>query len=134
MDKYKEALESMVWQFGYRGVSDGKSAICHYGLSALEEAFEALGWSNPHYIEDTDGCICDVEGCADWVVSQGSAWENTGYWMVCHEHSQDSREGKPQPVMKKRAADREASRGADGCLPIHLAQPNPDSAEQGNKK
>jgi hypothetical protein len=118
MSKYKEALESMVWQFGYRGISDGKSAICNGGLSALEEAFEALGWDNPHYIEDINGCICDVEGCAGWVVSQGCAWEETGYWMVCREHSEDSRNNKLQPKMKQRAIDREASRDSRGYLPM----------------
>lgn len=126
MSKYKEALEYMVWQFGHKGVKDKKSIIWTGGLSALEGAFEALGWDDPHYVEDYDGGICDVEGCAGcdvegcagWVVAQGGMWRETGYWCLCSKHSQAHRDGKPQPKMKQRAIDREASRGSDGCLPM----------------
>jgi hypothetical protein len=118
VNKYKEALKSMVWQFGYRTVRGNKSAITTGGLSALEEAFEVLGWADPKYIKDTDGCICDVKGCADWVVAQGGMWAETGYWMLCSDHSNAYRKGKPQPAMKARAITREASRDEYGCLPM----------------
>jgi len=122
MDKIKSALESMVWQFGHHSVKDGKPIIWTGGLSALEEAFEALGWQDPKIIEDCDA-ICDVEGCAEWVVCQGTAWEDKGYWMVCSEHSSQAREGKPFPLMKKRAIDREISRDpVTRCLPFPEAR------------
>ena len=117
MNKYKDALEEMVWQFAYRGIKNGKSVMHTGGLSALEGAFEALDWSDPKFFEDMDGAICDVNGCPGWVVAQGGMWEETGYWCLCGEHSQTHREGKPQPEMKQRAIDREASRDADGRLP-----------------
>jgi len=48
----KEALEDMIFQFGYRSVVNGKPVIFTGGLSALESAFEALGWDDPHYIPE----------------------------------------------------------------------------------
>ena len=51
--KYKEALEDMAWQFGYRGTKDGKEVIHTGGLSALETAFFVLGWDDPHIINNT---------------------------------------------------------------------------------
>jgi len=118
MNKYKDALEEMVCQFAHRGVKDGKSVLHTGGLSALETAFTALGWSDPKNLEDRDGDTCDVEGCAAWVETQGGMWRESGYWCLCREHSYAYRKGEPQPKMKQRAVDREASRGEDGCLPI----------------
>ena len=45
-----EVLEDMVWQFGYRGVKNKRPVIHTGGLSALEAAFEVLGWEDPHYL------------------------------------------------------------------------------------
>jgi len=119
MSKYKEALEEMVWQFAYRSVGKGNKSILRTGgVSALESAFSVLGWDDPKIIEDFDGGICDVKGCAEWVVTQGGMWAETGYWCLCDKHSSAAFKGKPQPEMKQRAIDREASRGEDGCLPI----------------
>jgi len=54
---------------------------------------------------------CDVEGCENEGCSGGMAWDNTGkYWTVCHKHSQQHREGKPQPKMKQSAIERENRR------------------------
>ena len=105
----KEALEEMVWQFAFRGVKDNTSILWTGGLSALETAFEALGWDDPKFFEDMEG-ICDVEGCAEWVSSQGMAWRDTGYWCVCDNHTMLSRRDAPQPKMKQRAINREAKR------------------------
>ena len=115
MKKYREALEEMVWQFAYKGVKNGKSVLHTGGLSALENAFEALGWSDPYYTGDLEGVICDVKGCAEFATSGGMNWHDKGYWRLCHIHgfSQDI-----CPEMKQRALDREASRGDDGCLPM----------------
>ena len=108
----KVALESMVWQFSYRGTKNGKSILYTGGLSALEEAFSALGWSDPKYFNEDEiaNCICDVKGCAGWVAAQGGMWSETGYWCLCTEHCEDYRLGKPQPQMKQRAINRENSR------------------------
>lgn len=62
---------------------------------------------------------CDVEGCESVSCRGGGVWEETGYWSVCPEHSQEYREGKPQPKMKQSAIEREASRDKKtGFLPI----------------
>lgn len=39
----REALEAMAWQFAYRSHKGGRLTLNTMGLSALEEAFEALG-------------------------------------------------------------------------------------------
>lgn len=59
---------------------------------------------------------CDVEGCENEGANGGGCWRETGYWTVCSKHSQEYREGKPQPPMKQSAIDREKRRGADGVL------------------
>lgn len=61
--------------------------------------------------------VCDVEGCNKDASSQGTHWRDKGYWCICYIHSQDGREGKQCPQMKKEAIEREASRLPDGCLP-----------------
>lgn len=53
---------------------------------------------------------CDVDGCKEEGAAGGCYWSDTGYWTTCHKHSQDARDGKPQPKMKMRAIKREASR------------------------
>ena len=47
-----EVIEYMVFQFGYRGVKNGKPVIHTGGLSALELAFEVLDWEDPHYLPE----------------------------------------------------------------------------------
>lgn len=110
MSKYKEALEAMVWQFAYRDTKDGQPILFSGGLSALEDAFNALGYDDPKFIDDLGGIICDVDGCPEWVEAQGGMWADTGYWCLCRIHSDAFRKGKPQPKMKQRAIKREASR------------------------
>jgi hypothetical protein len=61
---------------------------------------------------------CDVEGCENEGCSGGIAWEDSGYWTVCHKHSDEYRKGLPQPKMKQTSIDRENSRGEDGRLPL----------------
>ena len=115
---YKEALEDMVWQFAYRDTKGNKPVLHTGGLSALEGAFEVLGWEDPKVIEDTDGVICDVKNCPEWVTNQGMGWRNTGYWCLCSGHHEQSRSGKPKSQMKQRAMKRENSRNENGCLPV----------------
>jgi hypothetical protein len=40
-----------VWQFAHRGTKDGKRVLTAR-LSALEEAFDALDWDDPHVVGD----------------------------------------------------------------------------------
>lgn len=108
MNKYKDALEEMVWQFGYRGVKDGRPTIWTGGLSALEGAFEALGWDDPHYLPDAEGYCCEIEGCVQEDVS-GTHWGGL-YLRLCREHSKEALDNKPLPRVKQWALDREAKR------------------------
>lgn len=114
----KEALEDMVWQFAYHGQNEGKPFLYTGGLSALESAFSVLGWDDPHYIEDTNGSCCDVEGCGGQIVCGGSHWRESGYWCICARHSEMARSGHhASPQMKERAMLREKGRDAKGVLP-----------------
>ena len=107
--KYKEALEDMVFQFGYRGVRNGKPMIWTGGLSALESAFEALGWDEPHYLPE-EGYTCEIVGCMEADTS-GTHWGNSKlYLRLCPKHYRESYSGKPLPPIKQYALDREAKR------------------------
>ena len=46
-DELKEALADMVNQFAYEGTKNGEGVMRTGGLSALEDAFVALGLSDP---------------------------------------------------------------------------------------
>ena len=107
----------MVWQFGHRGVKDSRPIIWTGGLSALESAFEALGWEDPHYLPDEEGYCCEIEGCVEADTS-GLKWGGF-YLRLCREHSKDSYDGRPCPKVKQWAIDREATRDkVTGYLPF----------------
>jgi len=106
-EKAVDVLEEMVWQFAYDGIKDNKLVLHTGGLSALKGAFEELGWDDPHFYKDTDGVTCDVKDCFKRGVTGGINWSETGYWLLCNEHSSSKRK---QPKMKQRAVDRENSR------------------------
>ena len=117
--KVKKALEDMVYQFGYRGITKKhRPMIWCGGLSALEWAFDALGWDNPHEIPE-EGNTCEIEGCMNKIAA-GQHWGNgKEYLQLCSKHTQMEREGKPCPPIKKYALDREAKRDPEtGCLPV----------------
>jgi hypothetical protein len=73
------ALESMVYQFGY---DDGKGNFWCGGLSALEEAFETLGWGVKHPIPK--GMLCDEPDCKQRATCGTPT--PSGYRSVCGEH------------------------------------------------
>ena len=106
-DKYREALEGMVWQFGYHSVHDNKPAIHTGGLSALEDAFEALGWDDPRYLPE-EGYTCEVIGCMEKDTA-GTHWGNL-YLRLCPQHNLQSIGGVKRPPIKQWALDREATR------------------------
>lgn len=47
-ERLRETLDGMAWQFGIVTERDGKEHIGTMGLSSLEDAFEVLGWDDPH--------------------------------------------------------------------------------------
>jgi hypothetical protein len=56
-EQLTDALKDMVWQFAYRGVKSGKENIHTGGLSALELAFDVLGWVDPLPIALADAAL-----------------------------------------------------------------------------
>lgn len=95
-----DALEGMVWQFGYRSTRGRNLRISTGGLSALEYAFRMLGWKDPHNI--TTLVTCDVAGCYQNTSSAGP-WPDDGpYVHLCPYHSDFARYESPPPVFKRR--------------------------------
>ena len=103
----KEALEDMVYQFGYRTIHNNKPCISTGGLSALEEAFSALGWSDP-YILPEEGNTCEIKGCM-YHSTAGMPWEDM-YLRLCHKHTSMVFNKKKRPPVKDYAVLRESKR------------------------
>ena len=85
-EELKDALESMCYQFGYW--NDAKGGLTTGGLSALEDAFDALGWDDPHLVPEM---CCDEPGCKRQ--ANCGTPTATGYRRTCGEHCPI--EGKP---------------------------------------
>ena len=102
-----EALEDMITQFGYQTIYDGKPCITTGGLSALESAFDALGWVNPHFIPE-EGYTCEIDGCMR-SISSGQKWGKL-YLMLCSNHGHRAFLQKRRPKVKKYALERELKR------------------------
>jgi hypothetical protein len=79
----RDALEDMVWQFANRTTWRGWPAISTGGLSALEGAFDVLGWDDPRTVR---GMTCQTKGCRKW--REGSANTAAGYKWLCSDHLQ----------------------------------------------
>ncbi len=109
----REALEGMVYQFAYRTVKGRSPALCTGGLSALEYAFEALGWrDDPHRVGAE--CACEVKGCYRWV--EGSViWDGMNV-RLCSDHIHQAFTKETRPPIKPAATKREKRRGPDGIL------------------
>ena len=84
-DKLREALEDMVYQFGYSGAKNGQPTLLTGGLSALEGAFEALGWDDPYVIPDPVWCDAPVTPRCPNPTTSGTPTAD-GYKRFCHEH------------------------------------------------
>ena len=73
------ALEDVCYQFG--GWNDTKGGLTTSSLSALEFAFEVLGWDEPHPVPPMQ---CDEPGCKKQSVC---GWPSPkGYRRTCSEH------------------------------------------------
>lgn len=103
----REALEDMVWQFAYRGVKGRRLALGTGGLSALERAFDALGWDDPHYVV-AKGQVCEVQGCLSWL-TQGRIWGEV-YVSLCSEHGMNAHSGQAAPRFRRWVIVREKQR------------------------
>ena len=84
--KLRDALESMVRQFAYWTTKPG--GYCTSGLSALEEAFDALGWANCHAAPES---CCDEPGCTRQICC-GTPMPD-GYRSTCSKHVPREKKG-----------------------------------------
>lgn len=80
-------VEDLVRQFAYESSVDGMPAYSTGGLSALEGAFDVLGWSDPHPAPEM---ACQHEGCGTWA-SCGTPTPD-GYKRLCYDHYRAVRE------------------------------------------
>jgi len=80
-DATRDALESMVYQFAFK--ADNPPRITTGGLSALEEAFDILGYNDPQEMPESK---CEYPGCS-CMATCGTILKITGkYVRVCGEH------------------------------------------------
>lgn len=86
MDDMKEFAEDVVYQFGYYGQYNGRLHIGHGGLSTLEEAFDILGWDNPHPVPEFE---CEIDGCHEHATC--GAPTSDGYKRMCGKHYAERR-------------------------------------------
>lgn len=86
VERLRTGLEDMTRQFAYW--SEGAGGYWTGGLSALEEAFELLGWDDP---QPAPEARCDEPGClktdtCGWPSRPGGTGPNGGYRRTCYEH------------------------------------------------
>lgn len=77
-EELRDGLESMVYQFAYQ---TSGPAFHTGGLSALEEAFELLGWSDPHPCPEQK---CETDECREHATC-GTPTPD-GYKRLCGDH------------------------------------------------
>ena len=72
-----DTIKDLCYQFG--GWSDG--GLTHDFISALEGAFDILGWDSPHPVPEM---TCDEDGCNKQITC---GWpSDSGYRRTCSEH------------------------------------------------
>jgi hypothetical protein len=105
--RYREALEDIAWQFAYPGSKDGRLVLSTGGLSALESAFEALGWPDPKPCPERE---CEAVDCYKEATT-GTPTDD-GYKRLCFDHYREL--SRPTPTLSGQATDpaaREETRG-----------------------
>jgi len=86
VDTMREFASDVAYQFGYYGQYKGRLHIHHGGLSTLEEAFDILGWENPHPVPE---CECEIDGCHEHATC--GATTKDGYKRMCGKHCRERR-------------------------------------------
>jgi len=74
----ENVIESLCHQFAYEGPG---TSITTGGLSVLEEAFQALGWEDPHPVPER---CCDEPGCS--AIADCGWPSDAGYRRTCGHH------------------------------------------------
>ena len=81
VEEIRDFAKDVVYQFGYYCQNKGRLHITHGGLSTLEQAFDILGWENPHPVPE---CECEIDGCHEQATC--GAKTNDGYKRMCGRH------------------------------------------------
>lgn len=84
VEEVREFARDVAYQFGYYCQNRGRLHITHGGLSTLEEAFDILGWENPHPVLE---CECEIDGCHEHATC-GSPTAD-GYKRMCGRHMRE---------------------------------------------
>lgn len=77
IDQLLQVSENLIRQFAY--YSNG--AFHTSGLSALEDAFDVLGWDDPHPDKEAQ---CQIKGCKEQATC--GAPTKKGCKRMCHKH------------------------------------------------
>lgn len=83
----REFTRDVAYQFGYYCQNGGRLCITHGGLSTLEQAFDILGWENPHPVPE---CECEIDGCHEHATC--GALTNDGYKRMCGRHFRERKD------------------------------------------
>ena len=77
-------IEGLLHQFAYdsSGNPGVGAALSTGGLSALEAAFDYVGWEDPHPLEEE--LICNHESCSERATCGTPT--DTGYQRLCYDH------------------------------------------------
>lgn len=81
-DALRDTVVDLLYQFAYTGTKDGVPALDTGGLSALEGAFDILGWDDPHLIPEQ---ACEEPGCPRRATC--GVPTATGYKRLCGDHA-----------------------------------------------
>lgn len=79
-ERLGEFAEEVIRQFAYRVKTNGRCAYTAGGLSVLEEAFDIVGWDDPHLCPE---CECEEDGCHEWAT--GGMPTPNGYKWLCSQ-------------------------------------------------
>jgi hypothetical protein len=79
---WRAVVEDLVHQFAYTGSNQHGPMLHTGGLSALELAFDALGWNDPHQVPER---ACNAPGCLEHATS--GIPTTSGYMNLCYQHA-----------------------------------------------
>ena len=82
-ERLGEFAEEVIRQFAYRIKTNGQCAYTAGGLSVLEEAFDIIGWDDPHLCPE---CECEEDGCHEWAT--GGMLTPDEYKWLCGRHQE----------------------------------------------
>lgn len=84
VEEMREFAQEVAYQFGYYCQNGGRLHITHGGLSTLEQAFDILGWENPHPVPE---CECEIDGCHEHATCGAPTAD--GYKRMCGKHCRE---------------------------------------------